>query len=66
MKALRTKLIPIPTSKFIKVKCLKCGNEQIIFNKVSTTVKCLVCGEKIAEPTGGKAKIFAKIVEVLE
>lgn len=65
MKELRKKLIPLPNSKFIKVKCLKCGNEQIVFDKASTIVKCLVCGEKIAEPTGGKTKIFAKVIGVL-
>ena len=32
-----------PISKFVKVRCPKCKNEQIIFGKVSTTVECLVC-----------------------
>jgi len=45
-----------PESKFLKVKC-KCRNEQIIFNKASMVVKCLVCGAVLAEPTGGLAKI---------
>ncbi len=66
MSDIRTKLIPIPTSKFLKVKCMKCGNEQIIFNKASTKVYCLVCGNLLAEPTGGKARIHAKIIGVLE
>ncbi|RLJ08337.1 MAG: 30S ribosomal protein S27e [Candidatus Aenigmatarchaeota archaeon] len=48
-------------SKFFKVKCKKCRNEQNIFEKPSTVVKCLVCGEVLAEPTGGKGNIFAKI-----
>jgi small subunit ribosomal protein S27e len=55
-----------PTSKFIKVRCPKCKNEQIVFGKISSEVNCLVCGKKIAEPTGGKAKIKARILEVLE
>ncbi len=53
-------------SKFIKVKCSKCKNEQIIFGKISTEVKCLVCEKPIAESTGGKAKIKARILEVLD
>jgi len=57
---------PKPKSKFIKVRCKKCGNEQIIFDKASTVVKCLKCGETLALPTGGKAKILAEIVEVYE
>jgi small subunit ribosomal protein S27e len=49
-------------SKFLKVKCEKCKNEQVIFEKASTEVKCLVCGETLAEPTGGKAKIKSKSI----
>jgi len=48
-------------SKFLKVKC-KCKNEQVIFEKAASIVRCLVCGEVLAEPTGGKARIKAKIV----
>ncbi|MHA1872587.1 MAG: 30S ribosomal protein S27e [Candidatus Heimdallarchaeaceae archaeon] len=55
-----------PKSKFIKVKCKKCKNEQIIFGKTSTVVKCLVCNSILANPTGGKAKIRARVLEVLE
>ncbi|NIO43980.1 MAG: 30S ribosomal protein S27e [Candidatus Aenigmarchaeota archaeon] len=58
-------LIPKPKSKFLKVSCPKCKNEQIIFNKASSNVKCLVCGFELAEPTGGKAKIKAKVIQVL-
>lgn len=59
-------LIPQPDSKFIKVKCEKCRNEQIIFNKPSTEVKCLVCGSTLARPSTGKGRIEAKIIETLE
>jgi small subunit ribosomal protein S27e len=55
-----------PTSKFIKVRCPKCKNEQIIFGKITSDVNCLVCDKKVAEPTGGKAKVKARILEVLE
>ena len=55
-----------PTSKFIKIRCPKCKNEQIIFGKASSKVKCLVCEKVISEPTGGKGKIKARILEVLE
>ena len=41
-------------SKFIKVIC-DCGNEQVIFSHASTVVRCIVCNEILAEPTGGKA-----------
>lgn len=53
-------------NKFLKVRCNKCKNEQNVFSKASSKVKCLVCNEILAEPTGGKAKILGKIQEVLE
>jgi len=48
-------------NNFFKVKC-KCKNEQIIFKKASSVVRCLVCNEVLAEPTGGHADIKAEIV----
>ncbi len=55
-----------PKSKFIKVRCPKCKNEQIIFGKSSSEIKCLVCGKVLAEPTSGKSRIKSRILEVLE
>jgi len=55
-----------PSSKFVKVRCPKCKNEQIIFGKASTIVKCLVCDKVLSEPLGGKSKIKSRILEVLE
>lgn len=55
-----------PTSKFIKVRCTKCKNEQTIFGKASTTITCNVCGKELATPQAGKAKIKSRILEVLE
>lgn len=55
-----------PTSKFIKVRCAKCRNEQIIFGKISTKTNCLVCGKLLAEPSGGKSRVKTRILEVLE
>ena len=54
------------SSKFVKVRCPKCKNEQIMFGKASSNVKCLVCAKELAESTGGKSKIKARILEVLE
>ncbi len=57
--------IQMPKSKFVKVACKKCRNEQMIFNKASTVVKCLKCGEMLAEPTGGEVFIKGKVLETL-
>lgn len=53
-------------SKFVKIRCPKCKNEQIIFGKVASSVGCLVCSKTLAEPTGGKSKIRSRVLEVLE
>ncbi len=47
--------------KFLRVRC-KCKNEQIIFDRPATVVRCLVCKEVLAEPRGGKAVIGAKVL----
>jgi small subunit ribosomal protein S27e len=60
------KLIPRPRSNFVRVKCLKCGNEQIVFSSVTNKVNCNVCGTELAEPSGGKARIRGEIVAVFE
>ena len=58
-------LIPQPLSRFLRVKCLNCGNQQIIFGCSATDVECLVCGKTLLHSTGGKARILTKILEVL-
>ncbi len=52
-------------SRFIRVRCQACKNEQTIFEGATTPVKCLICEAVISEPKGGKAQIKAKLVEVL-
>ncbi|MCX6814552.1 MAG: 30S ribosomal protein S27e [Candidatus Aenigmarchaeota archaeon] len=54
------------TSKFVKVKCEKCKNEQMVFVKAASKVKCLVCGDILAEPTGGKARFNVKVIGTSE
>lgn len=54
------------SAKFIKVICTKCKNQQTIFGKVASEVKCLVCDEVLANSTGGKTKVKARVLEVLE
>ena len=55
-----------PASKFIRVRCAKCKNEQVIFGKAASKISCLVCQEPLAEPSGGKTKVNTQILEVLE
>ena len=53
-------------SRFMRVKCSDCGNEQVIFGCAASTVKCLVCDKLLAESTGGKTVFKTQILEVLD
>jgi small subunit ribosomal protein S27e len=59
-------ITPAPKSRFLRVKCTDCENEQVVFGSASTHVQCVVCGRALVEPKGGRAKILAPILEVLE
>uniref|UniRef100_A0A7C4JK89 Small ribosomal subunit protein eS27 n=1 Tax=Ignisphaera aggregans TaxID=334771 RepID=A0A7C4JK89_9CREN len=60
-------LIPEPKSKFLRIKCNVCGNEQVAFENATFPARCLVCGTQLVQPTGGKAKLInAEIVKVLD
>ena len=58
-------IVTMPESRFLRVMCRSCRNDQIIFNKAATAIKCSKCGEEIALPTGGEVFIKGKVLEVL-
>jgi len=53
-------------SKFLLVKCPKCGNEQVVFGSAASEVKCLVCENVLVKPASKKARITASVLKVLE
>ncbi len=53
-----------PESRFLKVRCSQCVNEQIVFERPASSIKCRVCGKTIVKSTGGKGEVFGEIVEV--
>ena len=53
-------------STFLRVKCPDCENEQVVFDHPAVIVKCLVCGRTLIEPTGGRGRLKAEVLEVLE
>ncbi len=59
-------LIPKPSSVFVRVRCAKCGNEQLLYSNAVNVVKCNVCGEVLAEPTGGKVKVKGEVTGTFE
>lgn len=54
------------TSKFVKVRCADCGNEQVVFSRPATEVACLVCDAVLARPRGGVGEFKAEIVGTFE
>ncbi|WEL19331.1 30S ribosomal protein S27e [Candidatus Nanohalococcus occultus] len=50
---------------FLRIECHECGNQQIVYSRASNKVDCMVCGEALLVPTGGKADIKADVVEEL-
>ncbi len=54
------------TSAFLKVKCNDCENEQPVFSKAASEVKCNICGATLAMPGSGKASIKGQVIGVLD
>ncbi|MBI2546879.1 MAG: 30S ribosomal protein S27e [Candidatus Aenigmarchaeota archaeon] len=57
--------LQMPKGKFLRVSCRKCRNEQVVFSKASTVVKCLKCDAELVSPTGGEAEVKGKILQAL-
>lgn len=60
------KKIRTTKSKFVRVKCPKCDVEHIIFGKATTNTRCVGCNYTLSKSTASKAKIRAKVLEVLK
>ncbi len=58
----RKNLIPRPTTKFLKLKCPGCGNEQVTFSAASTVVRCLKCETVLTMPLASRAGVRAKVI----
>ena len=59
-------LIPGPRTKFYRVKCGGCGNEQTIFSAASTKVKCLVCNKDLGSTGASKITLATKALKEFE
>lgn len=43
----------------------KCGEDQVVFGDSKSQVRCRKCNALIVEPSGGRARINCRILEVL-
>ncbi|MGA1974144.1 MAG: 30S ribosomal protein S27e [Conexivisphaerales archaeon] len=55
-----------PGSAFLQVKCKKCGTEKVIYSNATVTIRCEVCEEVLAEPSGGRTIISGVITRRLD
>ncbi len=58
--------VPSPKTRFLKVKCNGCGNEQVVFNAPATKVHCLACNKELILPAASKGIVKAKVLKVIE
>ncbi|MCR4335668.1 MAG: 30S ribosomal protein S27e [archaeon] len=58
-----SELIPKPKTKFYRLKCPGCGNEQNVFSAASSKVRCLVCNTELAATSASKIKLKTKILK---
>lgn len=53
-------------SRYIKIRCNKCGEERIVFGNSTRNIRCNKCKTQITKSTGSRAKIInAKVIKVL-
>ncbi|KPV47054.1 MULTISPECIES: 30S ribosomal protein S27e [Acidiplasma] len=50
-------------NSFVKIKCKNCGNEQVVYSKISSQVVCNICGSTLAKPTGATLSTSGELVE---
>jgi small subunit ribosomal protein S27e len=53
-------------NNFLKIKCKDCGNEQIVYSKVSSVIVCNICGSTLAKPTGSTLATSGELVEKIK
>ncbi len=53
-------------SKFLRVKCTDCDNEQLVYSHASTLVRCQVCSKTLVVPRGGEAEVKTTILGTVE
>lgn len=61
-----SKLIPTPKTKFLRVKCNGCGNEQVIFSSASSKVLCLACNQELAVTGASQVTVKTKVLKVYD
>jgi len=59
-------LIPKTRTKFLRLKCPACGNEQNVFSAASTKPRCLACNTELADTGASKIKIKTKVLKQFE
>ncbi len=57
--------IPKTRTRFLEIKCIKCGKERKVFSASNREIKCKGCDEVLVYPSASRAAIQAKVIKVL-
>ncbi len=53
--------IPTPSSRFYKIECDDCNEQQVVYSHATTRVFCNQCGSPIATSSGSKARLAGRV-----
>ena len=59
-------LVPEPKSRFVNIICSSCDSTSVIFTMTKSAINCKFCGNVLTEPTGGRAKIFGRLQDIVD
>ena len=59
-------LVPEPKSRFVNIICSSCDSTSVIFTMTKSAINCKFCGDVLAEPTGGQARIFGRLQDIVD
>ncbi len=62
----RTAGVIVMVGNFIRIECLECGNQQIVFNRPAKDISCAECETMVVEATGGIGRLDAEVIETVE
>ena len=53
--------IPAPSSRFYKIECDDCDEQQVVYSHATTRVFCNQCGSPLASSSGSKARLSGRV-----
>lgn len=58
--------IPMPSSRFYRLECSECNEQQVVYSHATMQVFCNQCGSPLASSSGSKANLTGRIRGVVD